>query len=378
VRRGLPAGVRRAPRTVARLLVPTLVAAVLASLGLVATAFATMDKTVRLDVDGQHVAVRTFASDVAGVLRKAGITLGAHDVVAPDVGAPVHDGSDVVVRHGRLLHLVVDGQSRDVWVTALSVADALDETGLGDRDAWVSASRGSVSPRAGLSFEVREPQRVTVLVDGRRIVRMTTAPNVRQLLRQLQVRLHKLDHVSAPLVKYPTSGLVVTVDRINQRMVTRSIAVPYRTKHVRSSSLYIGESQVTRHGEPGVRLETYRLTWKNHKLVHQRLMRSKLRSHPVTEIVAVGTTPRPEYAPYHDGLNWPALANCESGGNPQMVSGNGEYRGLYQFTMGSWESVGGSGDPIDASSSEQTYRAQLLYRRSGDGVWPTCGHYLYT
>jgi resuscitation-promoting factor RpfB len=249
---------------------------------------------------------------------------------------------------------------------------------LADGDAWVSASRGSVIPRAGLSFEVREPQRVTVLVDGRRMVRMTTAPNVRQLLRQLQVRLHKLDHVSAPLVKYPTSGLVVTVDRINQRMVTRSIAVPYRTKHVRSSSLYIGESQVTRHGEPGVRLETYRLTWKNHKLVHQRLMRSKLRSHPVTEIVAVGTTPRPEYAPYHDGLNWPALANCESGGNPQMVSGNGEYRGLYQFTMGSWESVGGSGDPIDASSSEQTYRAQLLYRRAGDGVWPTCGHYLYT
>ena len=60
------------------------------------------------------------------------------------------------------------------------------------------------------------------------------------------------------------------------------------------------------------------------------------------------------------------------------MSGNGEYRGLYQFTMGAWESVGGTGDPIDASSSEQTYRAQLLYRRSGDSVWPVCGHYLYT
>ena len=363
---------------IGRLLVPTLVAAVLASLGLVATAFATMDKTVRLDVDGQHIAVRTFASNVAGVLRKAGINLGPHDVVAPDTGAPVHDGSQVVVRHGRLLHLEVDGQPRDVWVTALSVAGALDETGLADSDAWVSASRGSVIPRAGLSFEVREPQRVTVLVDGRRIVRMTTAPSVRQLLLQLRVRLHRLDHVNTPLVKYPTSGLVVTIDRINQRMVTRSIAVPYRTKHVRTSSLYIGESQVTQPGEPGVRLETFRLTWKNHKLVHQRLMHSKLRSHPVTEVVDVGTTPRPQYAPAHDGLNWPALANCESGGNPRMVSSNGEYRGLYQFTMGSWESVGGSGDPIDASSSEQTYRAQLLYQRSGDGVWPVCGHYLYT
>jgi len=363
---------------VGRLLIPTLVAAVLASLGLAATAFATMDKTVQLDVDGRHVAVRTFASDVAGVLRKAGLAIGPHDTVAPDVAAPVHDGSEVVVRHGRLLRLEVDGQQREVWVTALSVSGALDELGLSDREAWVSASRGAVIPRAGLSFEVREPQRVVVLVDGHRIVRMTTAASVGDFLRQAHVRLHRLDHVSAPLVKYPTSGLVITVDRINQRMVTRSIAIPFRTKHVRTSSLYVGESEITRHGEPGVRVETYRLTWKNHRLVHQRLMHSRLRSHPVAEVVSVGTTPRPRYAPFHDGLNWPALANCESGGNPQSVSGNGEYRGLYQFTMSSWASVGGSGDPIDASSSEQTYRAQLLYRRAGDSVWPVCGHYLYT
>ena len=369
---------RQALPRVGRLLVPTLVAAVLASLGLAATAFATMDKTVRLDVDGQHLVIRTFASDVAGVLRKAGLAVGPHDVVAPDVSAPVQNGSEVVFRHGRQLQLVVDGQPRDVWVTALSVTGALDELGLNDGDAWVSASRGAVIPRTGLSFQVREPQRVAVLVDGRRIVRMTTAPSVRFLLRQLHVRLHRLDHVSAPLVKYPTSGLVITIDRINQRVITRSIAVPFRTKHVRTSSLYIGESQVTRPGVPGVRLETFRLTWKNHKLLREHLMRTTLRSHPVAEIVSVGTTPRPQYAPYHDGLNWAALANCESGGNPRSVSSNGEYRGLYQFTMGAWESVGGSGDPIDASSNEQTYRAQLLYRRSGDSVWPVCGHYLYS
>ena len=60
------------------------------------------------------------------------------------------------------------------------------------------------------------------------------------------------------------------------------------------------------------------------------------------------------------------------------MSSGGTYRGLYQFTMSSWAGVGGSGDPIDASPSEQTYRAQLLYQRSGDAVWPVCGRYLYT
>jgi len=38
--------------------------------------------------------------------------------------------------------------------------------------------------------------------------------------------------------------------------------------------------------------------------------------------------------------------------------------------------VGGSGDPAAASPSEQTYRAQLLYKRSGAGQW-TCGHHLF-
>jgi uncharacterized protein YabE (DUF348 family) len=355
-----------------------LVAAVLSTLGFAATAFATMDKTIRLDVDGHHLTVRTFASDVSGVLRKANLTLGAHDTVAPDGSAPVHDGSSVIVRHGRLLHLVLDGKPRDVWVTALNVDDALDQLGLTDRGTWLSASRGLSIPRAGLSLDIREPQRVTVLVDGHRLVSHTTAPTVAALLHRLHVRVHRLDKVSAPLTKYPIDGLVVTVDRIHQRVVTRNIAIPFHTKHVRTSSLYVGESRISRHGDPGVRVSTYRLTWKNKKLVRQRLVRSRVRSHPVTQIVEVGTTPRPQYAPYHDGLNWPALAQCESGGNPRSVSGNGQYRGLYQFTYGAWASVGGHGDPIDASSNEQTYRAQLLYRRSGDSVWPVCGHYLYT
>jgi hypothetical protein len=43
-----------------------------------------------------------------------------------------------------------------------------------------------------------------------------------------------------------------------------------------------------------------------------------------------------------------------------------------------WHSVGGSGLPIDASASEQTYRAQLLYKRSGAGQWPVCGSRLFS
>jgi resuscitation-promoting factor RpfB len=322
--------------------------------------------------------VRTFATDVAGVLRKAHLKLQPHDAVAPDLTAPVRDGSRVVVRHGRLLTLQVDGAPRQVWVTALSVDDALDQLGLRADGEWLSVSRSRAIPRQGLTLDLRLPQQVTVLVDGRRLSTQTTAPDVTTLLADLNVTVGALDRVSVPDAAYPADGMVVTIDRISLRTVTESVAIAFKTVHVRTSSLYVGESRVTRAGQPGVRVNSYELTWRNKKLAARKLLHSSVKARPVAQIVVVGTKPKPRYAPAADGLNWPALARCESGGNPREVSGNGQYRGLYQFTMGTWQGVGGHGDPIDASSNEQTYRAQILYRRSGDSSWPTCGHYLYT
>jgi resuscitation-promoting factor RpfB len=365
--------VRRSPFAIG------LFALVLAAMCAATTAFAVLDKTIRIDVDGHRTTVRTFSDDVAGALRKAGIELGAHDTVAPDLTAPLRDGSQVIVRHGRLLNLTVDGEPRQVWVTALTVDDALDQLGLTDRGAWLSASRSLSIPRQGLSLQLRMPQRVTVLVDGKRHTVRTTVPTVQALLREQHVKIHELDRVHPSMQRYPTAGMVVTVDRIHQRVVQRTIAIPFKSRHVKTSTLYVGDSKISRYGKPGVRVNTYRMTWKNHELVGRKLLKSTVRSHPRTQVVLVGTKVRPQYAPAADGLNWSALAQCESGGNPYAVAGpNGEYRGLYQFTISAWQGVGGTGDPIDASSSEQTYRAQLLYQRSGDAAWPTCGHYLYT
>jgi hypothetical protein len=67
-----------------------------------------------------------------------------------------------------------------------------------------------------------------------------------------------------------------------------------------------------------------------------------------------------------------AIAACESGGNPGANTGNGFY-GKYQFTLSTWQSVGGSGNPAQASEAEQNRRAALLYAREGAAPWPVCG-----
>jgi len=67
-----------------------------------------------------------------------------------------------------------------------------------------------------------------------------------------------------------------------------------------------------------------------------------------------------------------AIAVCESGGNPSANTGNGFY-GKYQFTMSTWASVGGRGNPAAASEAEQDRRAAMLYARAGSSPWPVCG-----
>ena len=60
-----------------------------------------------------------------------------------------------------------------------------------------------------------------------------------------------------------------------------------------------------------------------------------------------------------------SIGACESGGDPTAVSSDGTYRGKYQFDYGTWESVGGTGDPAAAPEAEQDYRAALLYAQLG-------------
>ena len=67
-----------------------------------------------------------------------------------------------------------------------------------------------------------------------------------------------------------------------------------------------------------------------------------------------------------------AIAQCESGGNPRAVSPDGQYRGKYQFSQGTWEGLGGTGDPAKAPEWKQDRLALKLYRQRGNAPWPNC------
>jgi nucleoid-associated protein YgaU len=71
------------------------------------------------------------------------------------------------------------------------------------------------------------------------------------------------------------------------------------------------------------------------------------------------------------GSTWDALAQCESGGNWAINTGNGYYGGL-QFTLGTWQANGGAGSPASASRGAQIAVAERVLASQGWGAWPAC------
>lgn len=151
-------------------------------------------------------------------------------------------------------------------------------------------------------------------------------------------------------------------------VVTERLPIAFRTVRRADASRHRGTEAVVQPGRPGVLERTYAdLGPAGRALLSEERVRE-----PVPRVVAVGTKPRPTYG----GLDWAALARCESGGDPRAVSHTGKYRGLYQFSLRTWRSVGGTGDPVDHTRDSQTAHAHRLYQRDGRAPWPHCGRHL--
>ncbi|MEV1045276.1 ubiquitin-like domain-containing protein [Streptomyces sp. NPDC049916] len=340
------------------------------------TAFVAQDKAVRLDVDGAPRTLHTFADDVTELLADEGVTVGAHDRVSPAPGTGIGHGDEVVVRYGRPVTLTLDGVRHQVWTTADTVAGALREFGVRAEGAHLSATRSTRIARTGLALTVRTERTVTFMADGQERTLRTNAATVREALAQAGITLEGQDTTSVAPGSFPRDGQTVSVLRITDTHEVREETVPYAVERSEDPALFRGVERVERAGRNGVRRVTYAVRTVNGVRLTPRRTAEELVHRPVSRVVRTGTRQRPASPGGADGLNWSALAACESGGRPAAVDPSGTYGGLYQFDAQTWHSLGGSGRPQNAPAAEQTHRAKKLYVQRGASPWPHCGRRL--
>ncbi|WP_374684283.1 ubiquitin-like domain-containing protein [Streptomyces sp. ODS05-4] len=341
------------------------------------TAFVADDKAVELTVDGGPPrTLHTFADDVSELLEEEGLTAGPHDTVSSRAaGGALADGDAVELRYGRPIALTLDGRRRELWTTAHTVEEALRRIGVRASGAYLSTPRTAPVPRSGLTLDVRTERAVTFLADGRERTVRTNAATVGEALAQAGITLAGQDTTSVPPGSFPRDGQTVTVMRITDGREVREEPVPYAVERTADPELYAGTEVVERQGRAGVRRITYALRTVNGVRQRPRVVADEIVREPVSRLVRAGSRPRPAVTavPGADGLDWAALAACESGGRADAVDPSGTYGGLYQFDPGTWRALGGSGTAQQAPAAEQTYRAKKLYVQRGASPWPHCG-----
>jgi uncharacterized protein YabE (DUF348 family) len=380
------------PGTRATMRRPLLVvaAAALCALTVGGGTVAAMDKTVSVVVDGSPRQITTLSGSVSGALAAAGVSPGAHDAVAPDVHAAISDGSTIVVDRGRQLTLTVDGRQRTVWTTARTVDDALTQLGA-PAGVNLSANRSRQIPLDGLAVTATTLHTVRLAVAGRPATSATTAAaTVGQLLAAEHVTLGAQDRVRPAATTPLSDGVTVTVDRIAVTSTTSIQVLPQpAARRVSDAALVKGTSKVVQRGRAGSRSVTFEVTTVNGLQTAKREVARTTVVAPVATVTHVGTKVAPaRVAPKSTftysgsqvltndtsfGVNWDGLAMCESTHNPKAINANPSAGlptyGMFQFDLPTWASVGGSGNPIDASPQEQLMRAKLLFQSRGLEPW---------
>lgn len=355
-------------------LLATLVAVIAVAVGGSTLGYAALSKSVTLSLDGQAETVTALGDTVGDVLASEGIELSDKDLVAPALDESIDDGSRISVQFGRPLELSVDGEERTYWVNSTDVASALGEIGRGFSTADLSTSRDATISRSGMRLEVTTPKTIKVKV-GKQELKQTKlkALTVGDVFDELDVKVSQHDVVRPSLDTEIADGDKIVLTDI--RVVTKRVKnepVDYTVVEREDDSMFEGEDETVRAGRDGVRDVTYKMTVRNGKVIATKVVTVDVERKPVDAIVKVGTkeTVTSNYA--SGGTVWDALAQCESGGNWAINTGNGYYGGL-QFNLGTWQAYGGTGLPSQASRETQIAIATKLRDASGGyGAWPGC------
>ena len=209
----------------------------------------------------------------------------------------------------------------------------------------------------------------------------------------------------------------VSVTPSTQKVTTETVeaADPHGSVQQESSDLSEGETKVATAGVDGVVRTTYEVTTVGGKEVSRTPVAQVVVTQKVDEVVLVGTGTAKKQESKPDQTQgqaqsqsqsqsqgqgqaqapsqsaggsasggstgttggevgddvWAKLAQCESGGRPETNTGNGFY-GMYQFTLETWQALGGTGYPHEADAATQTAMAKKLQAQAGWGQWPGC------
>ena len=381
-------------------------------------AVVTMNKPVTLEVNGQAEEIRTFGGTVGDILDSHEIDVDKRDQVKPGVGTKVDRDMTITVNTAKKVALSVDGKETNEWTNANTVGQALADLGVDAKGTDLNAKASQRLKEEGNDIDVTTSKDLTVVADGKDHKVSAAVGTAKEALKDTGVKLDKDDFLSVPMSAEVSDGQVLTVNRVKNDTVKDKQAIKAKVETKKSDSLYEGETKVETEGKDGEKQVTYKVKTINGEQVKKEKKDEKVLSEPKTKVVIQGTKKKEEPADTGGsdsgdsgdsgsgdsgdsggdsstgsgggsgsgggdmstaeikamlggpGSKWYQIAECESNFNPRAVNkSNNAHFGLFQFKLQTWQNMGGSGNPIDASPREQFERAKKLQAEAGWGQW---------
>lgn len=387
------------------------------------TAFA-MSNEAQLSVYGEESTVRTFSQPTVGDLLDAqGIEVKDTDLVLPGVDEAVTDGMDIQVIQRTPVTVSVDGVEQELLTTGDTVADALE-------DAEYKAEGAAITPEPETSLsdtegEVEIVTRKTVTFVGQygQDTFEVTALTVGDAMEKVLGDIEDTDTADVPRDTVLEDGATHEIQRVRENERTETKEIPFETKTVEDDSLYEGTTKTTTEGKAGSKELVYAETVVDGEVTESEVVSEDVVTEPVTKVVAKGTKEKPKPAPEPapeapkteqksekksekrsssstanrsserssedsssskdsgasapsapSGSVWDRIAQCESGGNWSINTGNGYHGGL-QFSGQTWRAFGGgkyAPTADQASRAQQIDIAKKVQAQQGWGAWPAC------
>ena len=326
-------------------------------------------KDVQVVVDGEIQQVSTGSSDVDGVLDAAGVSVGHEDEVISQ--GDIKDGSRIEVRTAKPVTVVVDGVRREMTTTAVTVDELVSALGFGEGDKISDAAQKI--PAEGLEFAVTTVKDFVLHDDGKDQLLAVPAATVGDVLAARGIHLKEGDTVTPAADAKAVDGMEITVSRDVVEDVVEKLPFDVPAQVIEDPDMYEDESEVVEPGAPGEKEVTFTVTRRDGVEVSRDVVHEKELKAPVAGVVRQGTKPRVAAPAAGYGV-WDQLAQCESGGNWAIDTGNGFSGGL-QFTDSTWAAYGGTEYAPRASGAtreQQIAVAEKVQASQGWGAWPAC------
>ena len=303
--------------------------------------------TVTFSVDGVSEQGKVKPGTVKQALAQHGITVGPHDDVQPSLDSEIHDGQVITVNYGRRVVVTIDGKKVVRWTTAKNVSEVLDQLNQSDPDNLVSVSRSLDISRTGLSFSMQTAKDVTVTAGGK-TQKVSAVGTVADALKAAKVSVDSND-VSKPGLGTPLAdGMKITLTMVDQKSQKRRVAVPFSTKRVENPSMAKGATEIATKGVKGTNEETWTVVYKDSKKVSEKKVSTKVVKAPVTQVVKVGTK-KAESSSASSRSNSRSRSNSGSASNP-VTSGSTCVASTYGEGDGTAGGPTASGETFDPSA----------------------------